>query len=109
MSGKLDKTTRLGLATCAVVVMGLCANATLAGEVTGNGRWIAGSADAPLHGRSACAYSGRQDNYAEDEGLFRSMIVQSWGQIPRSMRQILASIGLHPGDACNPTRSSSEP
>ena len=32
------------------------------GEITGNGKWIAGSESAPLKGRSACAYSGRNDN-----------------------------------------------
>lgn len=87
----------------AAVLLGLSATPVSAGEITGNGKWIAGSEDEPLKGRSACAYSGRQDNYAEDEGFFRSMIVQSWGQIPKPLRDMLATVGAHPGDACNPS------
>lgn len=93
---------RKSLLVCAVAVLWACINTVSAGEITGNGKWIAGSPDEPLNGKSDCAYSGRQDNYAEDEGFFRSMIVQSWGQIPKPLRDFLASIGRHPGDACNP-------
>ncbi len=31
---------------------------------------------------------------------------QSWGQIPKEVRVYLTSIGLNPGIACNPTKSS---
>ena len=34
-----------------------------AGEITGSGKWIAGSEGAPLKGKSDCAYSGLNDNY----------------------------------------------
>jgi len=34
------------------------------------------------------------------DGFFRT---QSWGQIPKEVRDFLGTVGLHPGDACNPT------
>jgi hypothetical protein len=96
--------TRIGLAVCAALILCVCAQPVFAGEITGNGKWIAGSPDAPLNGNSECAYSGRQDNPTIDEG-FRGVIAQSWGQFPKVVRDFLTSIGLHPGTACNPTRA----
>lgn len=57
-----------GVFVCAAWVIGT--NAALAGEITGNGKWIAGSPDAPLNGKSECAYSGRQDD-PNEEGFQR--------------------------------------
>ena len=48
-------------ALCAAAVTGVGASGALAGEITGNGKWIAGSETAPLNGKSECAYSGRND------------------------------------------------
>jgi hypothetical protein len=76
-------------------------NVANAGEVDGKGNPIPGGEN----GRSECSYSGQQDDPVEDEGFFRGDRVQSWGQIPKMMRTILRSIGLHPGDACNPKKS----
>jgi hypothetical protein len=73
-----------------------------AGEITGNGKWIAGDSDAPLHGVSECAYSGREDD--PDDPLFRGDIAQSWGQILKAVRDALPPF-LHPGTSCNPQRS----
>ena len=83
------------VAACVAAVMGLGAGSAFAGEVTGNGRYIAGSDAAPLKGKSACAYSGVNDNYAfgnletdesgnlipDADGFTRT---QSWGQIVRN-------------------------
>lgn len=96
--------TRLGFVFGAVSILCLSANIALAGEITGNGK-ILKDADGNLHGRSACAFSGLQDDYEEDEGFFRSMIVQNWGQIPKPFRDFLTSIGVSPGYSCNPEKS----
>ena len=84
------------------LAVGLSSTA-VAGEITGNGKWIAGSEEAPLNGKSECAYSGREDE--PDDPLFKGEIAQAWGLISKGTRDFLASIGLHPGDACNPTKA----
>ena len=53
----------LAVASCAAAVVGLGAGSAFAGEITGNGKWIAGSPDAPLHGKSICSFSGQNDNW----------------------------------------------
>jgi hypothetical protein len=81
------------------------AGAALGGEVTGTGKSLK-TEDGHLHGHSACAFSGLNDTYSGDpdvpdaDGFFRT---QSWGQIPKEVRDFIATIGFHPGDACNPT------
>jgi len=86
----------------AILAVGFASTA-VAGEITGNGKWIAGSEEAPLHGKSACAYSGREDDPSDP--LFKGTMAQAWGLIAKSTRDFLASIGLHPGDACNPSKA----
>ncbi len=76
----------------------------VAGEITGNGKWIAGSEEAPLKGKSECAYSGREDE--PEDPLFKGEMAQAWGLISKEIRDFLATIGLHPGDACNPKKAS---
>lgn len=97
-------------AACAVVGV----SAAFAGEVTGSGQYIAGSNDAPLNGKSDCAYSGLNDNYVfglagpgnpDSDGFTRT---QNWGQIPQAGRAFLTSIGSNPGVACNPTKATVE-
>ena len=99
-----SKITRLSVAACAASLLGLAAGAAAAGEITGNGKSLK-NADGTLNGRSACAFSGRQDNFAADEGLFKHMLTQSWGQVFKDLKSVLP----HPGVACNPTRSAGEP
>jgi len=95
------KTTLTIIAT-AILALGLSGTA-FAGEITGNGKWIAGSEEAPLHGKSACAYSGREDDPTDP--IFKGTMAQAWGLISKSTRDFLASIGMHPGDACNPRKA----
>jgi hypothetical protein len=95
--------TRIGVALCAASILGLAASGAIAGEITGNGKWIAGSPDAPLNGKSACAYSGQEEDPTTGQNA------QSWGLIPKVVRAILTSIGMNPGIACNPTKASGEP
>ena len=69
-------------AACTVAVAGLGAGSAFAGEITGNGKWIRGTEEAPLNGKSECSYSGQNDEFilevAGDWGR-----TQSWGQIVR--------------------------
>ena len=106
----------LGVAvSVAAVVLSLSAGAALAGEVTGNGKPLWTNTEEwdehhELHGKSACAFSGQEDDqfeaspdYSPDAGH-----AQSWGQIPKEGRVFLTSIGLNPGIACNPTKAVGE-
>ena len=97
---------RIGVVVCAAWV--LAANA-LAGEITGNGE-VLKNADGTLNGRSACAFSGQEDlQYLDANGDPLDVVVkgdpahaQSWGQIPKAVRDIIAPQGFQPGQACNP-------
>jgi hypothetical protein len=93
---------------CAAVVGGASTTAAFAGEITGSGKWIAGSETAPLNGKSECAYSGRNDNSVlgnplpDGDGFTRT---QSWGQVGSLGRAELTAAGFNPGIACNPTKA----
>jgi hypothetical protein len=106
-------------ACCAIAVMAIGASGAFAGEVTGNGKplwtntqdW---SAEVhTLHGASACAFSGQEDlQFPANPEYDPNVVVghaQSWGQIPKEVRDFLTSIGSNPGIACNPTKSAGEP
>lgn len=82
-------------------IFAMGANAAVAGEVDGKGNPIPGGAN----GKSECSFSGQQDDPVMDAGFFRGDRVQSWGQIPKMLRDFLTSIGSHPGAACNPKKS----
>jgi hypothetical protein len=58
-----------------------------------------------LKGKSECAYSGQQDDPVADAGTFKGDRTQSWGQVVADLKVILIVLGLHPGQACNPTKS----
>lgn len=105
------RASRLGLAIAtAAVALSLGAGAVFAGEITGNGTLKA------VNGRSFCAYSGQEDLqfYTNDSDTTLKTVptkgdpghAQSWGQIPKDVRDYLTSIGLNPGIACNPNKST---
>ena len=103
-----------GVVACVVAICTFGVTAAFAGEVTGSGRYIAGSDDASLHGKSSCAYSGLNDNYVfgtagpgnpDEDGFTRT---QNWGQVGSAGRAFLTSVGANPGVACNPTKSTGE-
>ena len=113
-------------AVCAVAVAGVGASAASAGEITGNGTplWtstnvdpVTGEVSHTLHGQSACAFSGQEDlQYVDESGNPLPAPTkgdpghaQSWGQIPKDVRDFLTSIGSNPGIACNPQKSSGTP
>jgi hypothetical protein len=85
----------LAAALCAVAVAAMGAGSAFAGEVTGNGKPTAG----PAHANSICAFSGRNDG--EPPAGRTAAHVQNWGQIPKAVRDVMATQGFHPGDACN--------
>jgi hypothetical protein len=92
------------------LLLGGAAGSALAGEITGNGRLK------DVNGASECAFSGQEDLqwYETDENLVLKPVptrgdpghAQSWGQIPKEVRDFLATVGAHPGDACNPSKAS---
>ncbi len=108
---KAKLTIAVGAVVCSAWMLG--ADVALAGEVNGKGDPIPGGDT----GRSACSFSGLQDEPEVDHGFFRGDRVQSWGQIPRLDedselgigRESLTLGGSHPGTACNPNRSQGEP
>jgi hypothetical protein len=96
---------KLVTAVCVLALAGLSAGPALAGEITGNGKWIAGSEEAPLNGKSECAFSGQNDEFHlfPNEEWPRT---QSWGQNVRGAVQAgEPAPGGVPGFACNPTRA----
>lgn len=86
----------IGVVLCTAWMMGV--NAALAGEVNGKGDPVPGGEN----GRSLCSFSGQQDG-PDNEGIFRSDGVQSWGQIFKFIRDALPDV-FHPGVGCNPNR-----
>jgi hypothetical protein len=94
-------------AAASALILSLGASAVVAGEVTGNGKSLkvdgGGKWGTGLHGRSECAYSGQEDDqFLEGGSRGDPGHAQSWGQIPKDFRDFLATVGAHPGDACNP-------
>jgi hypothetical protein len=106
MNNKSAKKPRLRFILLTFCILSMGVSAAFAGEITGNGKSLK-QPDGTLHGRSACAFSGREDEPGDP--LFRGLIAQSWGQINKAVRDMLATMGLHPGTACNPTRAGGEP
>ena len=110
---QLPKGARILIAVGAsVALLGLGSGAVFAGEVTGNGTLK------EVHGRSSCAFSGQEDLQwftndvdrvpREDPTRGDPGHAQSWGQIDKSTRAFLTSIGMNPGIACNPNKSTGE-
>lgn len=75
-----------------VLAVAVSAGSAFAGEITGNDKPTA----APANANSECSFSGQDD--ADDDGFGRT---QNWGQIPKEMREFLASIGVAPWTLCN--------
>jgi hypothetical protein len=80
----------------AVVLAAVAVGSASAGEVTGKG---GPTPVAEYVMKSICAFSGYNDG--EPPPGRTAAHVQSWGQETKEAREFLASIGLHPGDACN--------
>jgi hypothetical protein len=91
----------LAAAACAAVVAAVSAGPALAGEVTGNGKLtpIGAAPDAAPHANSICSFSGQNDG--EPPVGRTAEHVQNWGQRTKADRDVLATMGFHPGDSCN--------
>ena len=100
MKNRYTRKKRLSIVLGMAWILSMGANAAFAGEVTGNGKDLK-DADGNLNGKSECAFSGREDTPGDP--LFKGEMAQSWGQLTAEWKEILASIGLHPGRACNPS------
>lgn len=100
-SGHANK-VRLSLVTGVAWILCMGSSAAFGGEITGNGKSLKND-DGTLNGKSECAFSGREDE--PDSGEFKGSIAQSWGQLPKAVRDFLTSIGFNPGVACNPKKS----
>ena len=103
MIRKSSGTPRSLLSACALSALLALSAAATAGEITGNGKSLKND-DGTLNGRSACAFSGLNDTPGED-GFGHT---QSWGQLPKVLKEMFTLIGLHPGTACNPTKAEGE-
>lgn len=100
MKNNLKNKARVSYALLLSGILAIGANAAVAGEVDGKGNPIPGG----TKGKSECSYSGQQDDAAADAGFFKGDRVQSWGQIPKMVRDFLTSVGSNPGVACNPKK-----
>jgi hypothetical protein len=111
MMHRTNRMARYGIAVgAAAALLSIAGGSVLAGEITGNGTLK------EVHGRSSCAYSGQEDLqfFYDDGDTMRKETptkgdpghAQSWGQIDKATRAFLTSIGLNPGIACNPNRST---
>jgi hypothetical protein len=105
----MRKSSLLVAALCAVVVAALGAGSAFAGESTGNFERTGKQTpiglapeDAP-HAHSICSFSGQNPEAFLDpsDPDFEPGRTQSWGQIPKAVRDVLATQGQQPGDSCN--------
>lgn len=113
MTHKTTKTARSIIALgAAAALLSIAGGSVFAGEITGNGTLK------EVQGRSSCAYSGQEDLqffYDDGDTLPKATPTrgdpghaQSWGQIDKATRDFLTTIGLNPGIACNPNKSTPE-
>ena len=89
------------------LLLALTASTAFAGEITGNGKSLhvdgGGKWGTGLHARSFCAFSGQEDlQFADGGSKGVPGHAQSWGQIPKADRDVIAPLGFLPGRACNP-------
>ena len=108
---KLGRTRRLAVAIGATaLLLSIAGGPVFAGEITGNGQLK------DVNGRSFCAFSGQEDLqwFTDDSDTVRldnpvkgdPGHAQSWGQFDKATRDFLTSIGLNPGIACNPNKTT---
>ena len=50
---------------------------------------------------AVCSFSGQNPERFLTGADFEPGRTQSWGQIPKAVRDVIATMGEHPGDACN--------
>ena len=89
--------TVLGTTAATLLLFGAGVGSAQAGEKTGTGEDTQG----PAHANSICVFSGLEDG--EEPGTLPGPgePPQNWGQIPKEVRDVLATEGAQPGDSCN--------
>jgi hypothetical protein len=105
----MRKTSLWVAALCAVLFAAFGASSAFAGEATGNfqrtGKQtpIGAAPDNAPHAASICSFSGQNPEAFLDpsDPDFEPGRTQSWGQIPKAVRDVLATEGEQPGDSCN--------
>ena len=95
--------SRLAAVFCAVAIGLVGAATAFAGESTGK---PGGGKTTPIANdvaHSICSFSGQNPERFLDPSSpdFEPGRTQSWGQIPKEVRDVIATQGEHPGDACN--------
>ena len=88
--------TVLGTTAATLLLLGAGVGSAQAGEKTGTGEDTQG----PAHANSICVFSGLEDG-EEGTPSGPGAPPQNWGQIPKEVRDFLATQGEHPGDSCN--------
>ena len=89
--------TVLGTTAATVLLLGAGVGSAQAGEKTGTG----GDTQGPAHANSICVFSGLEDGEEPGTTPGPGEPPQNWGQIPKEVRDFLATQGAHPGDSCN--------
>jgi hypothetical protein len=105
----MSKKALLAAVVGALFVAAMSAGSAFAGEITGKPPKDGSAKETPIgaappddpHASSICSFSGQNDFHPPDEVGRTAEHVQSWGQIPKDVRDFLTTIGEHPGDACN--------
>ena len=100
----MSKTSLLAAAFFPVAITGATAGAALAGESTGN--FEKTGKTTPIAGfvaKSICSFSGQNPErfFPPTDPGFQPGRTQSWAQIPKEIRDIIATQGERPADACN--------
>jgi hypothetical protein len=92
---------RIAVTLCVAAVACFGAGAAFAGESTGQpgGGKVTPIADDIA--ASICSFSGQNPERFLTGDDFEPGRTQSWGQIPKEVRDVIAQEGEHPGDACN--------
>jgi hypothetical protein len=93
---------KFAAAICVAIVVGLCAGAAFAGEITGKGKPTAG----PTHANSICVFSGQNDDPTAPLSLDLNIAPNGPGGQSQSFGQDV-KLGLdphvfNPGAACGP-------
>ena len=91
--------SRLFILPAAAGLLFIGSSVASAGEINGNGQPPGGEGLGAAHAHSICVFSGLEDG--SEGGPAGPGTTQNWGQIPKAIRDIIATQGEHPGDACN--------
>ena len=96
--------SRMTVIACMAATMLISASSAFAGEATGNFEKTGKTTPiANYNASSICSFSGQNPErfLAPSNPDFEPGHTQSWGQIPKEIRDVIATQGEHPGDACN--------